>query len=162
MADSQHPLDAERIEKVFLIITAVMLLTFLGALFYSAFGMGMHLPDREEQIDVREVRDTPPFDEPGVRQVGDNEYEVVLLGYAWAFQPREIRVPAGAKVTFIATTTDVIHGVHIEGTRMNFMLIPGQVARVEGTFREPGEHLMICHEYCGAGHHIMYGRVIVE
>lgn len=155
-------MTVERIEKIFLGLTAAMLLVFLGALFYSAFGMGMHLPDREGEILPSEVRNTPPFDDPGVREVGDNQYEVVLIGAAWSFTPREIRVPAGAEVTFIATTTDVIHGVHVEGTRVNFMLIPGQIAKVTSTFREPGEHLMICHEYCGAGHHLMYGRVIVE
>ena len=29
-------------------------------------------------------------------------------------------------------------------------------------FDEPGEYLLICHEYCGLGHHMMYGRIIVE
>ncbi|HUF70564.1 MAG TPA: hypothetical protein VMM79_18085 [Longimicrobiales bacterium] len=42
------------------------------------------------------------------------------------------------------------------------MLIPGQVSRNTYTFDEPGEHLIICHEYCGIAHHAMFGRVIVE
>ena len=42
------------------------------------------------------------------------------------------------------------------------MLIPGQVSRATYTFREPGEHLLVCHEYCGAGHHLMFGKVTVE
>jgi cytochrome c oxidase subunit II len=155
-------MTTEKIEKVFLSLTAAMLLVFLLALFYSAFGMGIHLPDRAGEIHPMEVRNTPPFDNPGVHAVGPNRYEVVLIGAAWSFTPREVRVPAGAEVTFVATTTDVIHGVHVEGTRVNFMLIPGQVARVTSTFREPGEHLILCHEYCGAGHHIMYGTLIVE
>ena len=152
----------EKLEKIFLLISGAMLVLFLGALFYSAFGLGMHLPDRAGQIDPTQVRATAPFDNPGVRQVGPDEWEVVALGSAWAFQPREIRVPAGAKVTFIATATDVIHGFHVEGTKVNFMMIPGQIARVEAVFNEPGEHLVICHEYCGAGHHLMYATVIVE
>ena len=80
----------------------------------------------------------------------------------WSFTPNEIRIPAGSEVTFLATSVDVIHGIHIEGTRVNMMLIPGQIARNTYRFEEPGEHLMVCHEYCGAGHHLMYGRVIVE
>jgi cytochrome c oxidase subunit 2 len=36
------------------------------------------------------------------------------------------------------------------------------VTRVVYTFDEPGEHLIICHEYCGIGHHNMWGKVIVE
>ena len=155
-------MTTEKIEKVFLSLTAAMLLVFLLALFYSAFGMGVHLPDREGEIHPAEVRSTAPFDEPGVREVGPNQYEVVMIGSAWAFTPREIRVPAGAEVTFIATTTDVIHGVHVEGSRVNFMLIPGQISKVTSTFREPREHFIICHEFCGAGHHLMYGTLIVE
>lgn len=155
-------MTAHKLEKIFLTLSAAMLVAFLLALFYSAYGMGMHLPGREGMVVPGEVRDTPPFDSPGVHEIGPDRYEVVMVGFAWAFQPSEVRVPAGSEVTFIATTTDVIHGVHIEGTRVNFMLIPGQIARVTYTFSEPGEHLIICHEYCGAGHHLMYGTVIVE
>ena len=158
---SDHHL-AQKMEKVFLSLAGAMMIVFLVALFYSAFGMGLHLPDRVGEIDPTEVRNTPPFDNPGVHEVGPGEYEVVILGSAWSFQPSEVRVPVGANVTFVATATDVLHGLHVEGTRVNFMLIPGQIARVHYTFREPGEHLIICHEYCGAGHHLMYGRVIVE
>ncbi len=155
-------MTVERIEKVFLILSAAMLVVFLAALFYSSSVMGLHLPDREEEVPPAEVRETAPFDELGVHQVGAGEYEAVFLGRAWAFEPSELRVPVGAEVTFVATATDVIHGFHIEGTRLNAMLIPGQVTRVSYVFREPGEHLIICHEYCGLGHHLMYGTVIAE
>ena len=79
-----------------------------------------------------------------------------------SFRPAEIRVPAGAEITFLSTATDVLHGFHVEGTRVNMMLIPGQISRLVHTFREPGEHLLICHEFCGIGHHLMAGKVIVE
>ncbi|MEX2531925.1 MAG: cytochrome c oxidase subunit II [Gemmatimonadota bacterium] len=152
----------KKIEHIFLSLSAAMLLVFLMALFYSAFGMGMHLPDREGEIDPSQVRQTAPFDAPGLREIGEGRYEAVFIGMAWGYEPREITVPAGSEVTFIATSTDVIHGFHIEGTRVNFMLLPGQIGKATYTFREPREHLIICHEYCGAGHHLMYARVIVE
>jgi len=53
-------------------------------------------------------------------------------------------------------------GFEIARTRVNMMLIPGQVGRLTHVFREPGEYLLICHEYCGMGHHTMSGKVIVE
>jgi cytochrome c oxidase subunit 2 len=108
------------------------------------------------------MRSQAPFDNPGIRQTGPNSYEVVMIGQVWVFLPNEIRVPAGSEVTFVATSNDVIHGIHVEGTRVNMMLIPGQVARNTYIFKEPGEHLLICHEYCGVGHHTMFGKVIVE
>lgn len=155
-------MHVERFEKAFLILSALMLFTFLGALFYSAWGMGKMLPDREEEIFPADVRETPPFDEPGVRQVGDDHYEAVVIAQAWAFTPAEIRVPAGSRVDFIVTTIDVLHGFAIEDALVNGMVLPGQVTRISYTFEEPREHLIICHEYCGFGHHAMFGRVIVE
>ena len=149
-------------EKAFLWVGALMLVVFGITLIITSVAMGIQLPGQVQQLDPKEVREIPPFDEPGVRQVGENQYEVVMLGFAWAFQPNEIRVPVGAEVTFIATSTDVIHGIHVEGTLVNMMLIPGQVARNTYTFDEAGRYLLVCHEFCGSGHHIMAGEVIVE
>lgn len=149
-------------ERAFLWLGAVMLVVFGITLIATSVVMGIHLPGSVQRLDPAQVRQMAPFDNPGVRQVGENRYEVVLLGFAWAFQPREIRVPAGAEVTFIATSTDVIHGLHVEGSRVNMMLIPGQVSRNTYRFERPGTYTMLCHEFCGSGHHIMAGEVIVE
>lgn len=149
-------------EKAFLWVGALMLVVFGAALIYTSVAMGIHLPGAEARVDPTALQTEPPFDDPGVRELGPNRYEVVIIGRVWAFQPSEIRVPAGAEVTFYATSADVIHGIHIEDSRVNMMLIPGQVARNTYTFDEPGEYLMVCHEYCGAGHHGMYGTVVVE
>lgn len=155
-------MNPERMEKTFLLMSAALLGAFLLALLYATVGHGIHLPGDDGAIHPAEVRSTPPFDRPGVREVAPGRYEAVIIGMAWAFQPSEIRIPAGSEVTFVATTVDVIHGFNVEGTTVNAMLIPGQITRVTHTFREPAEHLIICHEYCGVMHHIMYGRVIVE
>ena len=149
-------------EKAFLAAGGVVLVACLVALLYASASMGIHLPGRAGQIDPARVYRTPPFNRPGVRQTGPNQYQAVIVAQAWAFNPSEIRVPAGAEVTFLATTVDIIHGFYAAKTRLNMMLIPGQVSRSSYRFREPGEHLLICHEYCGLGHHLMYGRIIVE
>lgn len=149
-------------EKTFLAVSAALLVACMGALVYASTARGIHLPGHEGTIDPNAVDVTPPFDQPGVRQTGPDTWEAVIVAQAWSFIPNEIRVPAGARVTFVSTSKDVLHGLHVAGTRVNVMLIPGQIARVEYTFDEPGEHLLICHEYCGLGHHLMGGRVVVE
>jgi cytochrome c oxidase subunit 2 len=149
-------------EKAFLAVGVIVLLSCLGALLYASVGMGIHLPGVAGRVDPRRVYQTPPFDHPGVRQLDDGRYEAVVVSQTWAFNPPVIRVPAGAEVIFTATTVDVIHGFNIEGTRLNMMLIPGQISRNSYRFAEPGEHLVICHEYCGLGHHTMAGRIVVE
>lgn len=155
-------MDAKRYERIFLSLGAGLLALFLGALVYASVGMGIHLPGHAGELDPRTVRSTPPFDSPGVRQVAPGLYEVVLIGQAWSFAPNEIHVPAGAEVRFRATSADVIHGFMLEGTRLNAMLIPGEITELVYRFEERGEHLLICHEYCGRGHHLMFGKVVVE
>jgi cytochrome c oxidase subunit 2 len=155
-------------EKAFLGVGVVVLVACAAALVYATAVHGLHLPGDSGRVDPATVPTTPPFDRPGVyaEESDDDDderaYEVVVVARAWAFQPAEIRVPAGAEITFTATTVDVLHGFNIEGTRLNMMLIPGQISRNSYRFDEPGEHLLICHEYCGLGHHMMYGRIVVE
>ena len=155
-------MNVETYERAFLWLGALLLVACLGALLYASVVMGLHMPGRAGIIDPQAVRTTPPFDNPGVRQIGPNAYEAVLIGQVWSFVPNEIKVPAGAAITFTATSPDVLHGFNIEGTRINMMLIPGQISQQTYRFEEPGEHLVVCHEYCGVGHHTMYGRIIVE
>jgi cytochrome c oxidase subunit 2 len=149
-------------EKAFLAVGALLLVACLAALLYASTARGIHLPGHAGRIDPQAVAETPPFDDPGVHQTGPNSYDAVIIGRAWQFVPAEIRVPVGAEITFISTSVDILHGIHVAGTRVNVMLIPGQISRVTYTFRAAGEYLLICHEFCGLGHHTMGGKVIVE
>ena len=65
-------------------------------------------------------------------------------------------------MTFYITSPDVIHGFEIVGTNANTMVIPGQVAELTVNFNEAGEYGVLCHEYCGSGHHTMEGSVVVQ
>ncbi len=155
-------MKVHRYDKAFLIVGGVLLVGCLFALLYASVGMGIHLPGRHATIDPQAVHTTPPFDNPGVRQLPDGRVEAVVVGQIWSFVPAEIRLPLGKEIVFTVTSADVIHGFHIDGTRVNMMMIPGQISRNTYTFRRPGEYLLVCHEYCGAAHHTMAGKVIVE
>jgi cytochrome c oxidase subunit 2 len=50
----------------------------------------------------------------------------------------------------------------VAGTNVNAMVVPGYVTQLTAVFPTPGDYLLVCHEFCGAGHHAMFGRVIVE
>ena len=155
-------MKVHRYEKAFLTVGILVLVACAIALVYATFAHNIHLPGQVAQIDPARVMQTPPFDQPGVYRRGPDAYEAVVIGRAWSFQPAEIHVPADADITFTATTTDVIHGFNVEGTRVNMMLVPGQISRLSYRFSEPGEYLLICHEFCGLGHHMMYGKVVVH
>ena len=149
-------------ERAFLWLGALTLVACMAALAYGSVGLGIHLPTRGGEIDPQAVASTPPFDQPGVRQTGPTRYEAVIVGRIWSFAPAVIEIPAGADVDFTMTTPDVIHGFNIEGTRVNLMLIPGQITRARYRFERPGEYAILCHEYCGVGHHTMNAKVIVK
>ncbi|RMG94310.1 MAG: cytochrome C oxidase subunit II [Chloroflexi bacterium] len=154
----------DRHEKIFIIVSILLLVVFATTLGVMAFAHGYQVPEPEMVVDPRTVA-TPgfsPFAEPGLREVGPNEYEAYILAQTWAFLPREIRVPAGSTVTFYVTSKDVQHGFRLENTNVNMMVLPGHVAKLKATFDKPGTYNFVCHEYCGIGHQTMYGTLVVE
>jgi cytochrome c oxidase subunit 2 len=50
----------------------------------------------------------------------------------------------------------------IAGTNANSMIVPGYISQFTTTFAAPGNYLLMCHEFCGTGHHAMHGRIIVD
>lgn len=146
------------------LIPAIMLVLIV----YATFAVGAHVPGHEAVIDPKLVAQTAPFTNPGVFDRGSGNYEVVMIGQTWNFRPNEVKVPVGSRVTFTTTSQDVIHGLRVEKTNVNLMLIPGQVGRATAHFTQKGEFLLVCHEYCGVspvptlGHQAMFGKVIVE
>jgi cytochrome c oxidase subunit 2 len=137
-------------------------ISFLVALVLTAFAVGIAVPGVGGRIDPKAVSTTAPFDNPGLRELAPGRYEAVMVAQVFQFTPKDLEVPVGAKVTFILTSKDVIHGFKIENTPANVMVIPGQISRVTATFNKPGEYLILCHEYCGGGHHVMAGKIIVK
>lgn len=151
-----------RAEEIWLIVGVAIIVLSMVITGYQAFAQGFAPPSGMETIDPQKVDETAPFDEPGVYEIGENEYEVVMTLQAFSFDPGDIEIPAGATVHFTMTSKDVIHGIQIPGTNMNAMVTPGHVQRITETFDEPGEYLVICNEYCGAGHQLMATTITVK
>lgn len=146
------------------------MLLALIAIGVSVFFTNIHLPSPAGRVDARTVAQTAPFDTPGVTEVEPGQYEAVIRAYQFGFlgfdydsetQTSSITVPVGSEVTFKVVSTDVVHGFMILDTTINAMVIPGQITEVSFIFDEPGEHLVLCHEYCGTQHHVMYAKVVV-
>jgi cytochrome c oxidase subunit II len=150
------------LELAWILPSVAIPIALLVAIVLTGFGIHITVPDDEGIIDVTAIDQTEPFNEPGVFEVEPGRYQVVMIASTFLFDPTEITIPAGSEVEFYITSRDVLHGFHVEDTNANVMLIPGRVSRVETTFEDPGEYRFVCHEYCGAGHHLMYGTVIVE
>lgn len=91
----------------------------------------------------------------------DGSVTVRLIGQQYSFNPQCIVVPDRTPITFRGTSADVIHGFVIARTNVNVMLEPGYVSSFQTSFKQPGEHVMPCHEYCSVGHAGMWAHVKV-
>jgi cytochrome c oxidase subunit II len=151
-----------RSEKIWLTLSFGMIMAFMIVAGYQTFALEMGPPSHGERIDPQKVDQTAPFDQPGIKQIGENEYEVVMTLQIFSFNPANIEIPAGAKVHFILTSKDVVHGFEIAGTNANAMVMPGYVQKITQTFDEPGDYLVLCNEYCGAGHQVMSTTITVK
>ncbi len=148
-------------EKLWMWAAGVLVVAFLATIVVGVAGSALQPPSHVETIDPTKVWNDPRFGARGVTE-GAHGVTVIAVGMMFAFVPNEIRVPAGRPVTFRLTSADVTHGFLIVGTNGNTMVVPGYVSQFTTVFREPGEYLIVCNEYCGLGHHLMSAKLIVE
>ena len=126
-------------EKIWLILSFGMIIGFMLITGYQTFALEMGPPSHMETIDPQKVDETAPFDNPGIKQIGENEYEVVMTLEVFAFNPNKIEIPAGATVHFIMTSKDVTHGFQVAGTNLNAMVMPGHIQRISQKLLYPLE-----------------------
>jgi len=151
-----------RYERAWLFFAVLMVVAFLGIIAYFNFAAGLKPPQEAEVIDPLTLSTDERFSSPRVVEVvPGEEYEVYMVARMWSYYPREIEVPAGAKVRFYLASPDVQHGFHVVGTNVQANVIPGYVTVIDTSFARAGEYLIVCNEYCGKGHHFMKARLIV-
>jgi cytochrome c oxidase subunit 2 len=157
-------MEIHRFEKVWVGASILLIVGFIATITYGAVGAGVTMVnDSGGTIDPAALNQHEEFSDPGVRQVGENHYAVYIVAQQFIFDPgtgTPIELPAGSRVTFYVTSADVVHGFNVVGTNVNTMVIPGQVAKVTAEFpAEPKNYGIVCHEYCGSGHHEMAGNL---
>lgn len=151
-----------RSEKIWIGISLATLAAFFVTLLGLAVAAGVNPPSTDGMtIDPTKVWQTPPFDKPGLHQTGPKTYEAYYVGQVFQWNPKTLTVPAGSTVKFFITTADVVHGFSIPDEDVNAEIMPGWVSEVDHTFKKPGDYLIVCNQYCGAGHADMYAHVEV-
>jgi cytochrome c oxidase subunit 2 len=86
---------------------------------------------------------------------------VRAIGQQYSFTPSCLLLPAQTPITLRATSADVVHGILIQGTNVNTMLVPGYISEQFMRFERTGDYLMPCQEFCSFGHEGMWGKVRV-
>lgn len=72
-----------------------------------------------------------------------------------------LHVEVGKPVKLIMTSEDVIHSFYVPAFRIHTDLVPGRYTTQWFTPTEVGSYRLLCSEYCGTGHGIMGGEVVV-
>ena len=79
----------------------------------------------------------------------------------FAYSPSELRVNQGDTITIQLVSTDVVHGLYIDGYDLSVEVDPGQTAMLTFTADKPGSFRFRCNVTCGAMHPFMIGKLTV-
>jgi heme/copper-type cytochrome/quinol oxidase subunit 2 len=86
---------------------------------------------------------------------------VHLQARSYAYSPALVQVNRGDRVTIELESTDVVHGIFIDGYQLEVKAVPGQPARLTFIADRPGTFRLRCSVTCGPLHPFMVGRLRV-
>ena len=154
---------AERTEKRWatISVTIIVVLALLAA--FAGIHKATMPQARVETIDPTRLHISGEFVESNLGSVLEQNGAVWVgaIGQQYSFTPACILVPAQTPITLRATSADVVHGILIQATNVNTMLVPGYVSEQFMRFEKTGDYLMPCQEFCSFGHEGMWGKVRV-
>lgn len=79
----------------------------------------------------------------------------------YAYSPPELQVNPGDTVTIQLVSTDVVHGLYLDGYDISVEADPGQTKMLTFTANKPGSFRFRCNVTCGAMHPFMIGKLTV-
>ncbi|TMN23704.1 cytochrome c oxidase subunit II [Lentibacillus cibarius] len=159
-------------ERIWLLFGTGSLVVFLLIIGFGAFYKGAQPPSEKITIDPQNVEAQESFKKEnlGLTKVEDGKYIVNVVASAFNYDlgkdedgsnVKKLRIPKGSTVLFQVTSKDVVHGFELAGTNVNMMVEPGYISSYETELNETGEYTLVCNEYCGTGHHLMFAEVEV-
>jgi heme/copper-type cytochrome/quinol oxidase subunit 2 len=96
-----------------------------------------------------------------VQSIAPHERTFRIEARQFAYAPSELKVNPGDIVTLELVSTDVVHGMYIDGYGLSVEADPGQTATVTFVADKPGSFRFRCHVTCGAMHPFMIGKFTV-
>jgi cytochrome c oxidase subunit 2 len=98
----------------------------------------------------------------GVPIVAPPPGDAYLQAQSFAWRPI-LQLKRGERYRLLMSSRDVQHGFSLVMVphSLNFQMLPGYITQIELTPESVGEYPIMCNEYCGLGHHLMIGRIIV-
>jgi cytochrome c oxidase subunit 2 len=86
--------------------------------------------------------------------------DVYLMASQYQWTP-VLQLEQGVEYTLHLSSLDVNHGFNLYPFNVNFQVVPGYDYGLRVTPTEAGDYRIVCNEFCGVGHHLMVGKVLV-
>jgi heme/copper-type cytochrome/quinol oxidase subunit 2 len=96
-----------------------------------------------------------------VQPIARQERTFRVEAHQFAYSPSELGVNPGDRVTIQLVSTDVVHGLYIDGYGVSVEADPGQTATITFIADKPGSFRFRCNVTCGAMHPFMIGKFTV-
>jgi cytochrome c oxidase subunit 2 len=87
--------------------------------------------------------------------------DAYLQAQMWRWYP-VLKLREGQTYRLHISSTDLQHGFSLQPMNMNFQVLPGYDHVLTITPTMKGEYSIVCNEFCGIGHHLMTGKIIVD
>ncbi len=96
-----------------------------------------------------------------VQPITPQERTFEIDAHQFAYSPSELHVNPGDTVTIQLISTDVVHGLYVDGYGISIEADPGQSATLTFVADKPGSFRFRCNVTCGAMHPFMIGKLTV-
>ena len=96
-----------------------------------------------------------------VQPIAPQERIFRLDARQFAYSPSELKVNTGDTVTIQLVSTDVVHGLYVDGYDVSVEADPGQTQTLTFVADKPGSFRFRCNVTCGAMHPFMIGKLTV-
>ena len=96
-----------------------------------------------------------------VPAIAPQERTFEIDAHQFAYSPSELHVNPGDTVTIQLVSTDVVHGLYVDGYDVSVEADPGQSATLTFVANKPGSFRFRCNVTCGAMHPFMIGKLTV-
>jgi len=112
----------------------------------------------EAFVEKYTVRTEGPRDYPVVAPPAGGD--VYMIARLWDWWPI-IELKKGETYRFHLSSLDWQHGFSLQPANINIQVVPNYEHEFTLTPNASGEYSVICNEYCGIGHHLMIGKILV-
>lgn len=98
---------------------------------------------------------------PSLPSLSPQERTFRIQAGNFSYSPATLRVNPGDRITIELVSTDVVHGIYVDGYDLELTADPGQTSRLSFIADRSGSFRFRCSVTCGALHPFMIGKLKV-